>query len=133
MGIYSQPDTGSFISISDAGTLKVCENHKGSVVQEISPNKAGAGLNALKAMVVLPSRSLVAVSDNGGNLYVYDTSSIELELVKTLTVETGSEIRGLSTNVHENYLVAGCTDGTISVFDLLTAGKEKQAKLLVSF
>lgn len=35
--------------------------------------------------------------------------------------------------MHENYIVAGSSDGAITVFDLLTPGKEKSAKILVSF
>lgn len=84
-------------------------------------------------MISLPSRNLFAVADSLGNIYLLDSTSTELDVVKVLSNETGAQIRGLACNVHENYIVAGSSDGAITVFDLLTPGKEKNAKILVSF
>lgn len=50
-----------------------------------------------------------------------------------MNVETGSQIRGLAKSAAENYIVAGCTDGLITVFDLGQTGKERLTKELVSF
>ena len=36
----------------------------------------------------------------------------------TLTVGSGKEVRGLATSAQENYIVAGSTDGLITVFEL---------------
>lgn len=134
MGIHSMPETGTFVSISDAGSIKVCENAKGTVVKEMTLSKLNGGKDAaLKAMVSLPSRNLIAVADALGNIYLLDTRTTDLELIKVLSTETGAQIRGLACNVHENFIVAGSSDGAITVFDLLTPGKEKNGKILVSF
>ena len=134
MGIFPMPSSGAFVSISDAGTLKVCENDKGQVINQTSPSKLNGGKEiALKAMINLVSRNLLAVADALGNIYLMDTTTTELEIVKVLSIETGAQIRGLACNIHENFIVAGSSDGAITVFDLLTPGKEKNAKILVSF
>jgi hypothetical protein len=134
MGIFPLPSLGAFVSISDAGTLKVCENGKGQVINQTSPSKLNGGKEiALKAMINLVSRNLLAVADALGNIYLMDTTTTELEIVKVLSIETGAQIRGLACNIHENFIVAGSSDGAITVFDLLTPGKEKNAKILVSF
>jgi len=44
----------------------------------------------LKAMINLVSRNLIAVADTVGNIYLMDTTSTELEIVKVLTIETGA-------------------------------------------
>ena len=51
----------------------------------------------------------------------------------TLAVDTKTEIRGLAVSSAENFLVAGCKDGLITVYDLGQPGKERLAKELVSF
>lgn len=95
--------------------------------------KDGGKEAALKAMISLPSRNLIAVADALGNIFLIDTRTTTMEIVKTLTTETQAQIRGLATNIHENFIVAGSSDGSITIFDLLTPGKEKNGKILVSF
>ena len=48
-------------------------------------------------------------------------------------MDTKTEIRGLAVSSAENFLVAGCKDGLITVYDLGQPGKERLAKELVSF
>lgn len=45
---------------------------------------------ALKAMINLTSRNLLAVADALGNIYLMDTSTTDLEIVKVLSIETGA-------------------------------------------
>jgi WD40 repeat protein len=91
MGIFTMPGSGAFVSISDAGTLKVCENGKGQVINQVSPSKLNGGKEmALKAMINLTSRNLLAVADALGNIYLMDTSTTDLEIVKVLSIETGA-------------------------------------------
>lgn len=134
MGILQHPSFGGFVSISDAGTMKVCEMAKGTSVHQVNLSKHTGGKEmALKAMIHLESRNIIAVADSLGNIHLHDTKTTELDVVKTLTIETGQQIRGLACNSHQNFIVAGSSDGAITVFDLLTPGKERNAKLLVSF
>ncbi len=64
----------------------------------------------LKAMINLTSRNLLAVADALGNIYLMDTTSTDLEIVRVLSIETGAQIRGLACNIHENFIVAGSSD-----------------------
>lgn len=50
----------------------------------------------------------------------------------TVAVESKSEIKGLAVSSAENYAVAGCVDGTITVFDLMAAGKERLCKPIMT-
>ena len=51
MGIDVQPSTGTFISISDAGTMKVTEANSGQNVADINPAGSNTSKQALKEMV----------------------------------------------------------------------------------
>lgn len=114
--------------------MKVCESNKGAVVQSVKLNKVQCGKDtSLKAMINLESRNVIAVADGLGNIHLHDSSTLELDVIKTLTIETGAQIRGLATNSFENFIVAGSSDGAITVFDLLTKGKERNAKRMISF
>lgn len=85
------PQTGSFVSISDAGSLKVCESAKGTAIKEKMLSKLNGGKeSALKAMINLPSRNLIAVADAIGNIFLLDTRTTDLELIKVLSTETGA-------------------------------------------
>ena len=66
MGITSSAESGTFISISDAGTLKVTENHSGQTVAEINPSGTGTKPQALKEMVVFEQRKVFAVCNSNG-------------------------------------------------------------------
>ena len=50
-----------------------------------------------------------------------------------MKVQTGQEVRGVGKSQSENYLVAGSSDGSITVFEMNVPGKEKLAKEYVSF
>lgn len=43
---------------------------------------------ALKFMINLPTRNLIAVADAIGNIFLIDTRTNEMDIVKTLTTET---------------------------------------------
>ena len=92
MGILPLIATGSFFSISDAGTLKVCDTHKGHVINESMPTKQHTGGKEapLKAMIPIPSRNIAAIADSAGNVFLVDTRSNELEVIKVLRTETGA-------------------------------------------
>ena len=47
-------------------------------------------------------------------------------------MESTSEIKALAISAAENFAVAGCVDGTITVFDLMTAGKERLIKPILT-
>lgn len=55
-----------------------------------------------------------------------------LEHVVSLSVDSKSEIKGIALNSSESYIVAGCADGSINVFDLGANGRERLAKPLVT-
>lgn len=55
-----------------------------------------------------------------------------LEHIVSLTVDSKSEIKGIALNQSESFLVAGCADGTINIFDLGANGRERLAKPLVT-
>lgn len=85
------PKSGAFVSISDAGTMKVCESSKGQIITEKALTKLNFGKDgALKAMINLPSRNMFAVADSLGNIYLLDSTSTELDVVKVLSNETGA-------------------------------------------
>lgn len=54
------------------------------------------------------------------------------DLIVTLTVESKSEIKGIGLSSGENYIVAGCQDGTISVFDLGANDRERLGKVILT-
>ena len=78
MGITSNASAGTFISISDAGTLKVTETHSGSTVAELRPSGPAVKQSAfnfskqmgqepaLKEMVVLEQRKVLAICNSNG-------------------------------------------------------------------
>jgi hypothetical protein len=71
--------------------MKVCESSKGQVITDKSLAKLNFGKDgALKAMINLPSRNMFAVADSIGNIYLLDSTSAELEVVKILSNETGA-------------------------------------------
>ena len=83
MGILADSEMGNFISISDFGTLKVAENHSGSIIEEVKPNE---GQYPLKHLVNLPTRNCFAVSDGNGQVYLYQKSGAKFEFIKSLSV-----------------------------------------------
>lgn len=125
-GISSNAENDTFLSVSDDGTFKVTENTSGSVVAECKPSQG-----ALKQMLTFEHRNCLAVSDAKGNLHLYNKGS-EQEKVVTIQVESASEIKGLAISAAENFAVAGCVDGTITVFDLMAAGKERLIKPILT-
>ena len=129
MGFSTNVEAGNFISISDAGTLKITETHSGSSVGEIQP-QAGA---ALKQLIELKSRNCIAISCSKGKVHIFNKAGSPLKKEKTLEIDTKTEIRGLAVSSAENFLVAGCKDGLITVYDLGQPGKERLVKELVSF
>lgn len=71
--------------------MKVCESSKGQVIIDKSLAKLNFGKDgALKALINLPSRNMFAVADSIGNIYLLDSTSAELEVVKILSNETGA-------------------------------------------
>ena len=122
-GITSNGENNTFTSVSDDGTLKVTENASGSVVAQAQPS-AGA----LKQLLTFKQRNCFGVSDAKGGLHFYTKDSSPLELIISLSVDSGSEIKGLALSGAENYVVAGCADGSINIFDLGANGKERLAK-----
>ena len=84
-------------------------------------------------MVELKSRNCIAISCSKGIVHIYNKAGSPLKKENTLAVDTKTEIRGLAVSSAENFLVAGCKDGLITVYDLGQPGKERLAKELVSF
>jgi len=80
MGIVADPSMGTFISISDHGTLKVAENHSGGIVEEVRPS--GHSQWALKHLVNLHSRNCYAISAGNGQIYLYQRIASKFELIK---------------------------------------------------
>ena len=80
MGITSNPSTGSFISISDAGTLKVTETHSGTTVAEINPSGDIKNKYALKEMVDFSMRKVIAICDAHGQIFIYNKEGSPIEL-----------------------------------------------------
>ena len=50
----------------------------------------------------------------------------------SLTVESKSEIKGLALSEYESYVVAGCADDSINVFDLGANGRERLGKVILT-
>ena len=48
-------------------------------------------------------------------------------------MQTGQEVRGLAKSASENYIIAGSSDGSITVYEMNVPGKERLAKEYVSF
>ena len=76
---------------------------------------------------------MIAVCDSLGQIYIYNREGSPLELLTTLKVETGQQVRGIARSSNENYLIAGSSDGSITVFEMNQPGKERLAKEYVSF
>ena len=77
MGIASSTDAGNFISISDAGTLKIIETHTGTVVSEMYP--IAGQTNALKQLVDFKTRNCVAICDSKGQIHIYNKGVSPIE------------------------------------------------------
>jgi WD40 repeat protein len=91
MGILPLARHGAFVSISDAGSMKVCENDRGQVINDIRLSNINGGKEMpLKAMIELKSRNLIAVADASGNIYLMDDSKTDLDIVKVLSNETSA-------------------------------------------
>lgn len=71
-------------------------------------------------------------SDSKGNLRLYEKSDSSLDHIVTIQVDSKSEIKGIAINSAENYVAAGCQDGTITVFDLNAPGKERLIKPIMT-
>ena len=127
-GITSDPETGTFTTVSDDGQMKVTENSSGSVVAQIQPCAGG-----LKQLLTFQHRNCLAVSDAKGNFHLYGRKGTPLEPIVSMEVASKSEIKGLTVNSTENYLGAGCQDGTINLFDLGASGRERLVKPFISF
>jgi hypothetical protein len=125
-GIKANKEAGTFTTVSDDAQLKVTENSSGSVVFEHQPSA-----NALKQLVNFQQRNCMAISDSKGNLHLYNNTGSPEHIV-SLHVDSNSEIKGLALSGSENYVAAGCQDGTINVFDLGAPGRERLAKPLVN-
>ena len=116
MGIISDSSKGNFISISDHGTMKISENHSGSILADLSPNDAKY---SLKNLLNLDKRRAFIVSDANGSIYIYKNNDQAVPVLeKTLKVSSGSSVRGLAVSVYQNMFVAGAVDGSIQIFDL---------------
>ena len=74
----------------------------------------------------------MGISDAKGNLHLYVKNGSPLEHVVSLSVDSKSEIKGIALNSGESYIVAGCADGSINIFDLGANGRERLAKPLVT-
>lgn len=124
-GIHANKEAGTFTTVSDDALMKVTEGTSGSVVFHLQPSP-----NALKQLVKFQQRNCFAISDAKGNLHLYNSTGSPEHLI-SLQVDSRSEIKGLALNGSENYIAAGCQDGTINIFDLGAPGKERLAKLFV--
>lgn len=72
------------------------------------------------------------MSDSKGNLHLYTKAGAPPEPIASIQVESKSEIKGLAMSPSEYYVIAGSFDGTITVFDLMAAGKERLIKPMLS-
>ena len=63
-------------------------------------------------------------------MHLYEKTGSPIELIISFPVESRSEIKALATNSAENMILAGCQDGTISVYDLGVPGRERLVKLV---
>lgn len=134
MGITTNPVLETITSISDSGTLKIhsSSSEKSDELVDLTPDTPR---HALKHMLDLSDRNLIVVSNFRGQIFLYQIASKNQEpydLVKTLEIETKSEVKAMCTN-NENHLIAGAMDGTLTIFDLNKPGNEKYAKQLLVF
>jgi len=86
----------------------------------------------LKQLITFENRNCLAVSDAKGNLHLFNKTGSGQEKIVSIQVESKSEIKGLAISSAENFAVAGCVDGTITIFDLMAAGKERLVKPILT-
>jgi len=77
-------------------------------------------------------RNCLGISDAKGSLHLYTRNASPPEHIVSIQVESRSEIKGLGLSESEHFMVAGCVDGTITVFDLMASGKERLVKPVLS-
>mmetsp|Transcript_41034 Transcript_41034/g.53796 ORF Transcript_41034/g.53796 Transcript_41034/m.53796 type:complete len:168 (+) Transcript_41034:62-565(+) len=126
-GISSLGEDNTFYTVSDDGTFKLTDNKTGMPLAEVRPSQG-----ALKQLVPFQHRNCLGISDAKGNLHLYTKTNPPPESIVSIQVESQSEIKGLAISSAENHAVAGSQDGTINVFDLQAAGKERLIKPLVA-
>ena len=87
----------------------------------------------IKELLSFKKRPVLAISDAKGKLHLFDSGDQSSPApIVSLEVDSKSEIKGMAVTASETYIAAGCVDGTITIFDLGAAGRERLAKQLVT-
>lgn len=148
MGLSVDPRVNHLYSISESGYLivtdasdKTTEGGKFLNSQNLSSSNAG-----LKAMIHDLVRNILFVASGDGKVFILNSLPTQPELLQTIETDQKVCIRGLtrSNNIGgfssseygsfqkttgcQNFLLASDINGYITIFDIGTAGKEKNTR-----
>lgn len=127
MGLHADRAMGFLYSIGEDTRFRTTDIAAHTVVCDLQPGSAG-----LKAMLHNESRGVFFIADGDGWVYIYSHVHPPELLCKIQTPEK-SCIRGLCLSTGGSYLVAGASDGVLSIFELGRPKGERFTKLITSY